>query len=645
LSIFAKDCPRCGETNAAYAVSCRCGFAFNSLNVVEEEEQDVSVTIQEEELYLEYLRARAQQAAEAAKRAASAAAAQPANKAAASQSQQAQIAAEQAQTELEQQGARMKVAMNVLTDDKPARQEQPASTPPARIQPPVAPSSPTSTPPRPTTASPLGERKQPAPAAAKPTATPPLVERKEPAPAPVKSPAPAAKGGETTLSATAKTPQDLNKYIPDSDNARATSAGNSARQVTGQPVQSQTKMPMAHAGTRPETKVHPSTPAIVNKVASPTAKANVTQAVPTKAENPPANKQPVAGSIPTPARPTPPVHKNASADSQAPGAAGAPGKPTTQGDTVVTKAAAAAARAKQLAEALKAAQAERAAKMKTSAATPGPARNEDGKTRQEKPVTSAASTVSAKMAPAPAPAPNPAKPVAGATFAKPVNGQQQNLSGHDKPTADINAIHIPGTGPAGNEAESNEVGPKQAASSPATVAKQPGKADTISAGDGPTQKINGASRHIADNKETVSAKTAPGVTVTETPGANPQEELEAALKALSLRTPAPPAPEPAKAPADAGDTPVASPDLGNSAPPVAASTPPLDELPSLEPVTPANQKDCPNCTALLPMEAKRCRCGFRFPEVEETMPGLSLSDSDFAAMDGDEPSTGITHLS
>ena len=141
MSIFGKDCPRCGETNAAYAVSCRCGFAFNSVDHVEEEESDISITIQEEELYLEYLTARAQQAAETAKHAVGAAGEQPANKVAASQAQQAQAAAEQAKAELDQQRARMKVTMNVVADDRPgapeqpaARPEQPASAVPARPQ-------------------------------------------------------------------------------------------------------------------------------------------------------------------------------------------------------------------------------------------------------------------------------------------------------------------------------------------------------------------------------------------------------------------------------------------------------------------------------------------------------------------------------
>lgn len=622
MSIFAKDCPRCGETNAAYAVTCRCGFAFNSLDIVEEEEQDISVTIQEEELYLEYLRARADQAADSAKRAQRAAAEQPANKAATSQSQQAQAAAEQAKAELEQQRARMKVAMNALPDDSPARREQPASTPPARPQPPVAPSSPAKAPPKPATTM---VASQPAPAAAKPTVTPPPVERKEPAPAPVKSPAPAAKGGDNAPPAIAKKPEDLNKYIPAPNKTGGASGSNNPKEVTAHPAQSQTKIPTGHAGARPEAKVHASTPAIANKAVPPTAKTTVTQPVPAKTENPSANKPAIATSASTQERPAPPANRDAGAAPQARTAAGEAGKPTAQGGAVTAKAAAAAARAKQLAEALKAAQAERAGRMKTGAATPRPAQNEPGKTRQEKPTETGASVA--------------------AVITKPANGQQPKLNGHDKPNTDISSIHIPGTESKGNESKLNKTVPTQAASAPAATPKQPSAVDATTTGDGPTQRINGTPRSITDNKESVPAKPTPGVTVTVTPGADPQEELEAALKALSLRAPAPPPSDAPKASTDVGDTPIASPDIGNNPEPVVASTSALDELPSLEPVAPANQKDCPNCTALLPMETKRCRCGFRFPEIEETMPGLSLSDSDVAALDGDAPSTGITHLS
>jgi hypothetical protein len=60
---------------------------------------------------------------------------------------------------------------------------------------------------------------------------------------------------------------------------------------------------------------------------------------------------------------------------------------------------------------------------------------------------------------------------------------------------------------------------------------------------------------------------------------------------------------------------------------------------------PADQKDCPNCTALLPLKEMRCRCGYTFPTVDETMPALSLSDSDLAAMGDESPRNRITHLS
>ena len=372
-----------------------------------------------------------------------------------------------------------------------------------------------------------------------------------------------------------------------------------------------------------------------NKVVAPAAKTSATQAVPTKPEHVPASKQPPVGSASTTARPAPSGHGNVSADPQAPRSAETSNKSATQGDAVPDKATAAAARAKQLAEALKAAQAERAAKAKTSAATPSP----NSKTGQEKPAAS--SENSAAKAPTPVQTPRAAAATSGAaaTTANPDNGQQRKLNGHDKPYPDINAIPIPGE----ITLESDEALSKQAAGAPEAVAEQPGKGTPSSSGR-PAQKTNGTPRPMANNEKAPPAKPAPGVTVTATPGANPQEELEAALKALSVRAPAPPASGPSKVSAHTEDAAV-SPAIGDNPAPTAAPTPAPDGLPSLEPVTPANQKDCPNCTALLPMDAKRCRCGFRFPEIEETMPGLSLSDSDFAALDGDAPSDGITHLS
>ena len=622
MSTFAKDCPRCGATNAAYAVSCRCGFAFNSLDHADQEESDASVTLQEEELYLEYLRARAQQAEE---------------NAAATQSQQAQAAAKRAQAELEQQRARMKV-MHVVTDDNTQKQERSPSTPSARPQP-LAPSASTTTSPaKPGIATPIPARKEAVPAVTKSAATPPLAERKEPATATVKSSAPAAKGGETTRPAPAKSPHDVNKYIPGPDNARATTAAESAGPLTEHPKpQTQPKIPTAPA-VKPETKAHASAPAPAGKVISSTT------AVPAKTENVSDNKQTIAGGASTAANSVRPADKDAAA-SQAAGAAEVSDKPNVQRDTVPAKAAAAAARAKQLAEALKAAQAERGVRTKTGVAIPNPTRN-DSKTGDKKPTTGGASTATAKAVPASVQAPKSAPSSAtGPTIAKPVNGQQQKLNGQDKSHVDIGAIHIPGTDSQDNKVELDKTVPEQSATAPATVAKHP-DARTPSAGDTPVQRVPETPQPMADDRRaTAPVKTTPGVTVTVAPGADPQEELEAALKALSPRAPVPPAQSQGKAPATVGDAGVASSETGKSPAPAAGPTSTPDELPSLEPVAPADQKDCPNCTALLPLETKRCRCGFRFPEVEERMPGLSLSDSDFAALDGDTSSTGITHLS
>jgi hypothetical protein len=310
-----------------------------------------------------------------------------------------------------------------------------------------------------------------------------------------------------------------------------------------------------------------------------------------------------------------------------------------------------AARARQLAEALKAAQTERVANDKASAPTDGASAipNSGSKTVQAKPVPGSASTLPTRTGAAPSQPSRTAgaTSVPGAAIAKPVNGQQPKLNGHDEPKVDIDAIHIPGTEPENSKPEHVEAAPKQAAAAPATATREQRAANAPSATDSPVQKVNGTPRSMAGDKgATAPAKSASGVTVTVTPGANPQAELEAALKALSLRAPAP-APDKVDTSANTSGANALSPEIGHDRTSAAAATPasqPHDELPSLEPVTPANQKDCPNCTALLPMETKRCRCGFSFPDIEERMPGLSLSDSDFAALDGDAPTNGITHL-
>jgi len=56
------------------------------------------------------------------------------------------------------------------------------------------------------------------------------------------------------------------------------------------------------------------------------------------------------------------------------------------------------------------------------------------------------------------------------------------------------------------------------------------------------------------------------------------------------------------------------------------------------------EKECPNCTALVPMDADGCGCGFAFPTKGDAMPSLSLTDSDVEALEKRKKSSGISHL-
>ena len=43
-----------------------------------------------------------------------------------------------------------------------------------------------------------------------------------------------------------------------------------------------------------------------------------------------------------------------------------------------------------------------------------------------------------------------------------------------------------------------------------------------------------------------------------------------------------------------------------------------------------NEKDCPNCTAIVPVSAKKCKCGYGFPQGTEQMDGVGLSEEESA---------------
>ncbi|MFQ5756520.1 MAG: zinc ribbon domain-containing protein [Acidiferrobacterales bacterium] len=136
----------------------------------------------------------------------------------------------------------------------------------------------------------------------------------------------------------------------------------------------------------------------------------------------------------------------------------------------------------------------------------------------------------------------------------------------------------------------------------------------------------------------------PPETTVPAPAAHARHELQAALETLTARAPTAAHDESPKdnTTPNGASTPethvpeTAPVSMRDSAGPTGATS---AEIPQQ-----ADMKDCPNCTTLLPIDAERCHCGFAFVRVEERMPSLSLSDSDFAALDGTLPSGKITPL-
>lgn len=84
--------------------------------------------------------------------------------------------------------------------------------------------------------------------------------------------------------------------------------------------------------------------------------------------------------------------------------------------------------------------------------------------------------------------------------------------------------------------------------------------------------------------------------------------------------------EPKRAPAKkvAPPAPGAQP---QAAPPAPAVAKPLPSAPAK-----ATKKECPHCTALLPFEATRCRCGFSLPTVTAEMPPVALDAETLALL-------------
>ena len=113
--MFSKDCPQCGKDNAAYAVRCACGYLFGAMDDSVETDDGHAQTVQEEKLYEEYLKARAEQAASSAREAARIAATQPGNRVRVEQAAQAKLAAAKVEAELAAQRAKL----DAVTPDPP----------------------------------------------------------------------------------------------------------------------------------------------------------------------------------------------------------------------------------------------------------------------------------------------------------------------------------------------------------------------------------------------------------------------------------------------------------------------------------------------------------------------------------------------
>ncbi len=104
-NIFHKVCPQCASTLALAVVTCGCGYSFESSDS-ERSQPTLEQIAEEQQLYEEYLRARVQQAIEAACGAADAAAMDPGNTLKAAEALQSVDFAETAKGKLVAQVAR-----------------------------------------------------------------------------------------------------------------------------------------------------------------------------------------------------------------------------------------------------------------------------------------------------------------------------------------------------------------------------------------------------------------------------------------------------------------------------------------------------------------------------------------------------------
>jgi hypothetical protein len=596
-----------------------------------------ALTVQEEKLYEEYLTARAEQAASTAREAARIAATQPGNRVKVKEAEQAKLAAAKVKADLAAQRAKL----DEVTHTPPkTRVEAPAQAVAPPQDPGCAPSAKPGGPAQ-ATPSPVGDRpvraatsdsarianaSRPAAAPGTPAAMPKTAATPDanvaPTPARPKEVSP-SHADRTKVAAPKLLPPTTNpSHTPrpsggsGTEKAGTNEGGTAIRQapaansapaterVNGASYAKTAAMPSQEAQARPKSASPMPAPA-------KTGDASLKPEPRTTAEN----------DMPAPARPDPAAvaKSNAAVPTRHP---------------VAAAKAAAAVQAQKLAQALRSAQAKKAvAKVKSpqpqrasaSEACPADMARSQGLAQALAVQPQDTNPQPARTA-AQAPEPNKAN-------ATPVPLASNNTADGTRPAQPQQTAPVTraDAGTAGFMAEQPRI-PQATATRAGNVAAR--RADKARATSDATPR-NGAAHapHPESAQTTVSA-----------PATHAEHELQAALETLTARAPT--------AAPDESPQGVATPDGASTPEPHVPDAAPVSMPDSAGPTvaTPAeipqqsDVKDCPNCTALLPIDTERCRCGFVFARVEERMPSLSLSDSDVAALDGTMPSGRITPL-
>lgn len=193
VSIFTKDCPVCAASHPVHVVRCGCGYCFDP-NKLDGVTQELEVISQEEQLYRDYLAARADQADKAMQSAKAAAAHDRANTVKAAEALLAEQTAMNARAEMDAQTQRaiaVKNRIKVVRSNRRARKARGGAASAARSTPipareALAPKPVPKPTPKPTLAPP-----PPAPARIAPPA-PLEVAARPVTPKPIAAPAPAA---------------------------------------------------------------------------------------------------------------------------------------------------------------------------------------------------------------------------------------------------------------------------------------------------------------------------------------------------------------------------------------------------------------------------------------------------------------------